>query len=262
MPSGKLALWCWYHGGPFRGYQSQARGPTVQDAITAALRGANIDTTIIGSGRTDLGVHARMQVVSCRVPEPVPLDGLEHRLRFPAALGVIHCVQAAPKFHPQWSCLRKEYRYRLLLAADPAWEPFAWRTDVDPEEVTRVLGHALGTHDFWAFHEKSSARRPRTIDRVDAKTNGALVELCIEGDGFGRYQVRYLVGGAVAVARGELSEDDYVAGISHAREFAGVKAPAHGLILWDVRYPPQLDPFSADIRARADGLPSAPPFSP
>ena len=149
MSSRLTALWCWYHGGPFRGYQSQPGGRTVQDALEAALgRGTQ------AAGRTDLGVHARMQVVTVRGPVT--------DVRLPEGLGIAAIADAPAKFRPQWSSSGKEYRYRLLLADDAAWAPFAWRVDVDPGRVEEVLQRARGTHDFWAFHEKNSPRKPRT----------------------------------------------------------------------------------------------------
>lgn len=241
MSSGIAAVWCWYHGGPFRGYQSQPGGGTVQDALEAVLgKGTQ------AAGRTDLGVHARMQVVTARAPvQSAPL---------PAGLGIAAIVDAPKKFRPQWSATGKEYRYRLLLADDAAWAPYAWRVDVDATQVEAVLAQAIGTHDFWAFHEKSSPRKARTISQIAIHRAGPRVDVRLTGSGFGRYQVRYLVGGAVGVARGEIRAEDFTAGIQRAVEFAGSKAPAQGLTLWQVHYP--FDPFR-DARVE---LPAAPPF--
>jgi tRNA pseudouridine38-40 synthase len=257
MSSGITALWCWYHGGPFRGYQSQTEGPTVQGTLTAALREAGFERGGVVAGRTDLGVHARMQVVSFRVVEENP----RWDLKLPPGLGIAQVREAPARFHAQFKATGKEYRYRLLLEDDPQWSPYAWRVDVDPARVEAVLQHALGTHDFWAFHEKSSGRIPRTVLSVEVEQAGrGRVDLRLQGTGFGRYQVRYLVGGAVGVARGEIRESDYVAGIERAVEFAGAKAPAQGLILWEVFYPPAFDPFSPADRAASAGVPREPPF--
>ncbi len=260
MSSRIAASWCWYHGGPFRGYQSQARGPTVQDAIGRAMAANGIEGQPVASGRTDLGVHARMQVVSFRVES---IDGLADRLNahLPPGVGIACAAEAPPKFSAQWKASGKEYRYRLALDDDPAWKPFAWRTEVDRARLEAVLQHAVGTHDFIAFHEKSSARALRTISSIKVNQPAPQrLDVQIIGSGFGRYQVRYLVGGAVAVARGETREEDYVAGIERQVEFAGTKAPAEGLVLWQVFYPPAFDPFPAAVRLAAAGVPRGPPF--
>src|SRR5262249_5027511 len=147
------------------------------------------------------------------------------------------------------------------------WRPFAWRPQEHPrlsrhprpapERIAELLQKAEGVHDFWAFHEKSSPRKPRrlhTAALLPMETPG-LFEARVGGDSFGRYMVRYRVGGAVAVASGELSAQEWEDAIGSAREIPGVKAPAEGLVMWSVAYPGGLDPFTPQERARAEGLP-------
>jgi len=233
----------------------------VQDAIANAMAANGIEGNPVASGRTDLGVHARMQVVSFRVAS---VEGLAERLNahLPPGVGIAHTAEAPPKFSAQWKASGKEYRYRIALDEDPAWKAFAWRTQVDRGRLEAVLRHAVGTHDFYAFHEKSSVRTLRTISSIAVEQPAPQrLDVRIIGSGFGRYQVRYLVGGAVAVARGETREEDYVAGIEQQLAFAGTKAPAEGLVLWQVFYPPAFDPFCAALRSAAAGVPRGPPFA-
>jgi tRNA pseudouridine38-40 synthase len=263
MSSRITALWCWYHGGPFRGYQSQAEGPTVQGELLTAMRACGFDRGPVAAGRTDLGVHARMQVISFRVIDTMAIEEVAPLLnaRLPDGVGIAQGTNAPHKFSAQWKAQGKEYRYRLLLKDDPVWSPYAWRVDVEPARVEALLQRAVGTRDFWAFHEKASPRIPRTLSRVEVvQTAEGRVDVRLTGSGFGRYQVRYLVGGAVAVARGEIREEDFVAGIERAIEFRGTKAPAEGLTLWEVFYPPSFDPFAAAARAASAGVPREPPF--
>jgi tRNA pseudouridine38-40 synthase len=216
-----------------------------------ALRAAGLERNPVPAGRTDLGVHARMQVLSMRVAESVETGSIAARINahLPGTVG-IHLARDAPnKFHAQWQSRGKEYRYRLLLKDDAAWTPYAWRVDVDPNAVLEVLKPAEGTHDFYAFHDKSSRQLPRTIRQIKlAQVHPHVVELQIVGDGFARYMVRYLVGGAVGVALGEVPANDYRTALSEPVAFAGRKAPPQGLVLWEVRYPPQMDPFTAADR--------------
>lgn len=229
-----------------------------------ALRDAGFSRNPVPAGRTDAGVHARMQVLVMRLVEEIAPEEVASRLNaaLPPDVGICMSKEAPPKFHPQWKASGKEYRYRLALEDLPAWAPYAWRVDVDPAAVLEVLSLARGTKDFWAFHEKSSGRAPRTVRSVEGGTAAkGIYELKVVGDGFARYMVRYLVGGAVAVARGEVALHDYQRALDQAVEFQGVRAPACGLTLWEVAWPPELDPFTAEERARAPGLPRAPPFS-
>jgi tRNA pseudouridine38-40 synthase len=264
FPRCQVALWCWYHGGPFRGYQTQVEGPTVQGTIEQALRAAGFSRNPINAGRTDLGVHARMQVLSMRVVEPVPPTEVAQRLNahLPAGVGIA-CSRPAPwKWNAQWHSTLKEYRYRLALDDRPDWAPFAWRVDLDPHRLTTQLEKLRGARDFFAFHDKGSSRIVRTLTHVSVQERVAgVLEVRLVGDGFARYMVRFMVGAAVAVAQGTLDEATFDAAVLHAAPFAKRRAPAHGLILWDVGFPPELDPFTELERLRAPGVPEAPPFT-
>jgi len=230
----------------------------VQDTLISALRSAGFSRNPVPAGRTDLGVHARMQVLGMRVVEDVAPADVAARLNaaLPPDVGIACSREAPRKFHPQWKASAKEYRYRLLLRDDAAWAPYAWRVDVEPERVREVLSLAVGTRDFYAFHDKSSTQMPRTVREVTLERAGPVADLRIVGDGFARYMVRYLVGGAVAIARGELGLEPYRRALEEPVPFDGVKAPAQGLILWEVRYPDAMNPFLGAVPA----LPAGPPF--
>jgi tRNA pseudouridine38-40 synthase len=132
---------------------------------------------------------------------------------------------------------------------------------VSPHRLTDVLAEYAGTRTFAAFHERSSPVRPRTIEATTlAELGSGLFEVRIRGDRFARYLVRFLVGTAVAVAAGVLPGERVTAALEGGEKVQGLKAPAHGLILWDVRYPSDLDPFTASERELPPGLPENPPF--
>ena len=273
-----VALWIWYRGGNFRGFQRQPEGPTVQEALEGALRSVGVPATVMPSGRTDRGVHARMQVVSVRLEAGDSPESLAQRLpaHLPPGLGL--CLVRRPgSFHAQWSASGKGYRYRMRLgggAPVPEWAPYSLDVagevglhgqgaTVKPERVAELLAMAAGTRDFIAFHEKSSPRKPRTLESATLhERGGGLYEARLVGDGFARYQVRYVVGGALKVAAGLLPEEAWLAALETGAAMEGFKAPAHGLMLWEVRYPPGVDPFTAPERLHPPGLPLEPPFLP
>jgi tRNA pseudouridine38-40 synthase len=260
MPS-RVALWCWYHGGGFRGYQSQQVGPTVQDTVITALRAAGFSRNPVVCSRTDLGVHARMQVLSLRVVEGGRAEEMAGRLNavLPATVGIACSRLAPPKFHAAWSSVGKEYRYRLLLADDPEWDPSSWRVSLDPALLELALARVVGTRDFSIFHDSSSTVRPRTITHAAAVARGARLEIRLRGDAFGRYMVRQLVGGMVDVATGACSLDRFTAALEGQRTCRPTRAPARGLVLWEICYPSEADPF-ASVRPCPGGLPQVPPF--
>ncbi len=274
MTGTRIALWIWYRGEFFRGFQAQAEGPTVQDSIAHRLRAIGIRSSPCAAGRTDKGVHARMQVLSLR-SAPITPDELFRRLSDPPPFGWgICCARSARDgFHAQWSSVGKEYRYRLRLdpLADAAWEPYSWSprdherlatSELDVARLARALRALEGSRDFFAFHESSSTRCLRTVHRAElVESASRVLDIRIRGDRFGRHQIRFMVGAAAAVAAGALAEEDFLRSIEEAAPLRGIKAPARGLVLWDVHYPATVDPFHVGDRLRAPVLPPEPPFS-
>ncbi len=269
MPSSqRAALWLWYRGTHFRGWQRQAQGPTVQEAVGAQLKAAGVAGGLAAAGRTDRGVHARQQVASVRVPADVQLQALGNGL-VAADWGCAAIAAAPAGFHAQWTPSRKEYRYRLSSGPPPpGWDAYSWNlggdsrltgAPVHPTSLGEVLAAAVGTRDFAAFHAASSLRRLRTLSGVELRPVAqapGLWELRVHGAGFGRYQVRGLVGAAALVASGQLSPRSWREALAEATPFRGMLAPAQGLILWAVDYTGQ-GPFDAPFPAR---LPTGPPF--
>jgi tRNA pseudouridine38-40 synthase len=234
--------------------------------VEAQLRAAGIDSGLAAAGRTDRGVHARQQVASVRVPPGTDVPALALRLLGPD-WGVVAAAGAPPGFHAQWTPSQKEYRYRLSAGPPPcAWAPYAWDVQGDarldrgpllPEALRETLLSAIGTRDFFAFHAASSTRRPRTLRSVELHLGAdGLWEVRLVGTGFGRYQIRALLGGAALVATGQLPLEAWRAALEEARRFPGMLAPAHGLALWALDYGGR-GPFDAEVKGH---LPEGPPF--
>ncbi len=259
----------WYRGGGYRGFQAQPEGPTVQQTVEAALASRGIEARVMPSGRTDRGVHARMQVLSLSIPKARDPEELLS-LPLPDDVGVIAAKASHRSFHSQWAASGKEYRYRFSLDAPPErWAPYCWQPLAEPRlegrtlEVDRVaalLAKAVGRFDFIAFHEKSSPQKPRAVTEARlVELEAGVFEARLRGDSFARHMVRYLVGSAVATAAGLIPEADWSAAIAEGKTIEGLRAPGEGLVLWEVRYPPELDPFAAE-RERAWAALERPPF--
>ena len=204
-----------------------------------------------------------MQVLTLRVVEPLSDADLEARLRaaLPADVGVVAVRTCTHRLHAQHHAASKEYRYRIMTDESNLWSPFGWEISLDTAVFETALKRFEGTHDFAAFHHHSSARRPRTISRIDVRHRAhGLLDVSVRGEGFARYQVRYLIAAAAAVARREHSLAELEHALRSSTSLRLTKAPASGLILWEVRYPPELDPFEPALRALAPGVPRAPPF--
>jgi tRNA pseudouridine38-40 synthase len=236
-----VALWCWYRGEKFRGYQQQAGVRTVQGEILRAFSTAGLTRNPVVAGRTDRGVSARMQVLSGRLDRDVAPESLIEILNPLLAddLGLHLAREVKPKFHAAFSAHAKEYRY--ALSGDEG---------LDLERLRDVAELIPGTRNFKAFHFKTSEEKPRTVHSVEV-LEGPLRDVTVRfvGQGFARYMVRMLMGGMLAVARGEVSIDVLRAGLVEARFFHCPTAAAEPLTLWEVAYPPQVDPFTAAERS-------------
>lgn len=233
-----VAWWVWYRGAGFRGYQSQQGHRTVQAELMRAFAEAGLERNPVVAGRTDRGVSARMQVLSSRVREDVPLAPLRELVnaRLPEDLQVHLVRPATDDFSAAWSASGKEYRY---LVSEPG----------DLGLLSTAAAAIPGTRDFRVFHYKTSALKPRTVEQVELLPAGHGVTLRFVGEGFARFMVRMLVGGLLAVSRGEVPLEVFQRGLVQQQNFHCPKAPPEPLVLWNVRYPGAVDPFDATDRA-------------
>jgi tRNA pseudouridine38-40 synthase len=239
-----------YDGSAYCGWQRQRSGPTVQGEIEHALATiAGRQVSVAGSGRTDAGVHALGQVASFRLETRLAPEALRLGLNSltPADIVVRACSAASDGFHARYSALGKTYRYRILNRSIPSavGRQYAWfiHRPLALEPMREALRHMEGTHDFKAF-EGVGSPRANTTRHVSAASlapegDGTLT-LEITGNGFLKHMVRNIVGTLVWVGLGKLSAGA-VAGIIAGRDrrAAGPTAPAHGLFLWHVLYPPE-----------------------
>lgn len=234
-----MALWCWYRGARFHGYQAQQGVPTVQAELLRAFASAGFSRNPVVGGRTDKGVSARMQVLSARLEKEVPLDEVGSRLNahLPEDLGVHLVMPCARGFHAAWSANQKEYRYQL-----------SWAEAGDLQRLREAAALVPGTRNFKVFHFKTSLEQPRTVSSVEVLEAASGVTLRFVGEGFARYMVRMLVGGLTAVSRGETSLEVLRAGLLQGEQFHCPTAAAEPLTLWSIGYPSDCDPFTAEQR--------------
>jgi tRNA pseudouridine38-40 synthase len=199
--------------------------------------------TLTVAGRTDAGVHARGQVAS-HPGEPARLEGLNALL--PPDIRVLASEEADPHFDARRDALSRTYRYRLLIR--PVASPFERRyamhvpRPVDLGILDACANTLYGTHDFTAFTptETDHVRFERDVFRSEwVRESEHVLAFWIEADTFMRHMVRVLVGTMLAAARGRYDVEQFRQLLDGApRSAAAETAPAHGLYLEDVRYPP------------------------
>jgi tRNA pseudouridine38-40 synthase len=245
---------------------------TLADALRTVLR-LPVPPPLTVAGRTDAGVHARGQV--CHVDVSVlalqPLPGRSSRdpqaaLRdrlvgvLPADLVVRRVTLAPEGFDARFSAVGRRYAYRL---ADTPYRPdplrrhdVVWhRRPVDVEAMRAAAAPLLGEHDFAAFcRPRAGASTVRTLTRLEPgrdTLDPSVVVVDVEADAFCHHQVRALVGALLAVGTGK-HPPAWPGQVLRARRRDGSVqvAPAHGLTLEEVRYPPDSELAAQAARAR------------
>lgn len=255
MPRMKLTIA--YDGGPWKGWQSQAGGGSVQDELERALRDlAGQRVLIHGSGRTDAGVHALAQIAHIDPPEGL---NLPHRswiralnVRLPRSIRIMQCEAAPDDFHARFSATGKVYEYRIWrgevlppLEAGRAWHLYG---PLDMPGMRQAAAALLGTHNFARLSanrgDLSEVQRrenaeglTRTLSRVEAHEEGDVLRLVFEGDGFLYKMVRLMVGSLIYVARGRETPEWMRRLVAEPDgEKSSHAAPADGLYLVKVEY--------------------------
>jgi tRNA pseudouridine38-40 synthase len=246
----RLRLTIAFDGTQYAGWQSQASGVAVQAVVEAALaRLFPSAPRVHGSSRTDSGVHALGLVAHVDVPvaedrmPPAKLL-LAVNAHLPEDVRVLDIRRVRPGFHARFSATGKHYRYLVWNAAamNPLLRTQAWHVTraLDLDAMRRAARLFVGTHDFRAFTSNRGVPLDdavRTIVRCDVQARHPLFTFIIEGTGFLYKMCRAMVGTLVQLGQGKLDEADLRRILdSRDRRTAGMTAPAHGLVLWKVRY--------------------------
>jgi len=247
MPRFRLTIE--YDGAPFVGWQRQATGSTVQEALedaVAAFSGERVE--VAGAGRTDTGVHAAGQVAhidleSDRFDARTVMNAVNAHL-VPRPIAVLAVAAVGPDFHARFSATWRSYRYvivnrgaHLALDAGRAWHvKAALDTTAMQAGADRLLGH----HDFTSFRAThcQSKSPMKTLDRLQVSRHGDRIYVEARSRSFLHHQVRNMVGTLKLVGEGKWRPDDVTRALdARDRAAAGPTAPAGGLTLTAVGYP-------------------------
>jgi tRNA pseudouridine38-40 synthase len=237
-----------YDGTAFSGWQSQAGGKAVQDALEGAFKHLVGRRVVVhGSGRTDSGVHALGQVAHADVPvDRLPVGAWAGALNahLVREVRVLETVSAPRNFHARFSATGKTYLYRIWnhRFQNPLERHRSWHvaTPLD-RTLLRNLAEALeGTHDFAAFAANRGSPEKctvRTLSRVRVHSKAGMIGITFSGDGFLYRMVRLLTGTLVRVAQGK-RDADWMLDLLHEPDGrkSSFCAPADGLFLQTVRY--------------------------
>ena len=236
-----------YVGTNYHGWQIQKNALTVQEVFQGALfKVFDKIVDIKGCSRTDAGVHANMYCVSVKTESNIPCNRLKLAINkfLPGDIVVNAVVEVPLDFHARYSCIAKEYVYKIWNA--PVMDPFLYGRalhywhPIDTEELNLAAQYFIGTHNFTSFctyDKRKSQNMIRTIKNFAIGKNGALVTIRVTANGFLYNMMRIMVGTLLLVARKKISPES-IKDIIEAKDRAkaGPTAVACGLYLNKVFY--------------------------
>ena len=237
-----------FDGRPFMGWQRQAHGPSVQQAIEEAVAAVTGEPGILhAAGRTDAGVHAIAMTAHVDIAKPIApfrlMEALNAHLR-PNPVAILGCEVVPDDWHARFSCIGREYIYRIVNRRAPLTLDLghAWRIarTLDADAMHQAAQILVGRHDFTTFRSvQCQAESPlKSLDRLDVRREGETVLVEAAARSFLHHQVRSMVGCLALVGQGQWTADDLRAALeAKDRAELGLNAPAEGLYFVRAYYP-------------------------
>ena len=242
----RIKLTIAYDGTNYCGWQIEPNGITIEEILNKALsKMTGEEILVIGASRTDSGVHAMGNVAVFDTDTTIPAEKIAVALnqRLPEDIVITKSEEVPLDFHPRYCNCSKTYEYHIINTRIPI--PTKRLTNyfvsyvLDIDKMRKAASYLVGEHDFVSFCNVRTdvENTVRTITALDIITNGNEITIRITGNGFLYNMVRIIVGTLIRVGRG-FYEPEKVKEILEAkdRKAAGVTAPAHGLVLVEIKY--------------------------
>ena len=234
-----------YLGTNYHGWQSQANAVGVQDVIEDALsKLLRTQASIVGSGRTDTGVHCVRQFFHVDVLQEIKMESLMQRLNsfLPKDIAIHGIRKIRPDAHARYDAYERAYVYKITRLKDPLMTGFAYHffKEVDLKTMNKGAALLVGMHDFQCFSKvKTDVNHSLCeIKKAQWAESGHQLVFHIVANRFLRGMVRAIVGSLLDVGTGKTSLSDFRQLIdSKDRKRAGMNVPPEGLYLVDVKYP-------------------------
>ncbi|MCC7275844.1 MAG: tRNA pseudouridine(38-40) synthase TruA [Alphaproteobacteria bacterium] len=236
-----------YDGGAFVGWQRQAKGLSVQQAIETAIdRFCGEEVRLHAAGRTDAGVHALGQVAHVDLAREWPVDNVRDAINFhvrPAPVAILEVAIVPADFHARIGARRRTYLYRIVNRRAPLalQRGRAWHVvrPLDGAAMHAAAQMLVGRHDFTTFRaSECQARSPvKTLDSLDVVRHGDELRIHARARSFLHHQVRNMVGTLKLVGDGKWPAGRVAAALAaRDRAAGGPTAPPDGLYLVGVEY--------------------------
>lgn len=235
-----------YKGTSYKGWQIQHGLSTIQGELTIALEkvcGHKIN--LVGSGRTDEGVHALAQTAHFDCDCTIPDNKFPYccNVILPPDIKILSSIQVADNFHARFNAKKKTYLYKMYLSdiCHPLRDELYAQApnNLDVQKMQDACNYLVGKQDFTSFMAAGSTIKTTVREIYSAsiiqKEDELYFEIC--GKGFLRNMVRIIAGTLIDISRGKIFSADLPVIIeSKKRKLCGYTAPACGLYLKDVQY--------------------------
>ena len=237
-----------YDGTRYHGWQIQPNGDSVQQRLQEALSTLlRRPIEVVGAGRTDTGVHARMMVAHFDIPSPYngEMEGIPYKLNrlLPQDIAVQEVKQVADDLHARFSATSRTYHYFIHTCKDPFLRDYSWQVPykLDFELMNQAAQVLLEYSDFTSFSKVNTDTKTNLCDIKEAHWDEVAPgqwRFTITANRFLRNMVRAIVGTLVEVGRGKIGIED-VRRIIEAKDrcCAGESVPGKALFLVDIKYP-------------------------
>ncbi len=242
----RILLTIEYNGKNYEGWQSQPSGNTVQQEIERAIFSLTKEqSSLVASGRTDAGVHARGQKAHFDTNTTIPPTKIYKALNtlLPGDIRIISSEEVDEEFHARYSAKRKTYIYSVYISdvERPLKEDFAVRLerDVDEEKMREAMKEFVGKHDFKCCLASGShvENTEREIYSFDLIKNDGGYDFIVTGNGFLYNMVRIMVGTVIKAGEEKITAEEIGQAILGGdRKKMGKTMPAKGLCLQGVVY--------------------------
>ena len=235
-----------YDGSRYFGWERQPGRDTIQGKLEAVLtRMCGTDVQVIGAGRTDAGVHARVYVANFRTSARIPCDRIPYALNthLPEDIVVTNALEVHEDFNAIGSCVKKEYTYLIYNSGirDPFYVNRAWfyPKHLDETVMQRAADCFIGTHDFAAVRSVGTDVKStvRTVYDYKVERDGDLISLRVSANGFLYNMARAMAGTCVYAAEGKFPPEAVAQILLNGdRTAAGPTVPPGGLYMTQLWY--------------------------
>lgn len=236
-----------YDGSKYRGWQRLGDSDkTIQGKLENVLsQMTNEKIEIIGSGRTDAGVHAYKQVANFHTQSDMSEEAiLEYLYNYlPEDIVVVDVEEVDGKFHSRYHAKGKKYLYRIWNSRfhNPFLRKYCTHVaePLDINLMRNAAKYLVGKHDFTSFTSLKSKKKSmvRELFSIEIQKENEIIDILFHGDGFLYNMVRIMAGTLIEVGAGRMNADSIPEILEKRdRSLSGPKAPYTGLILYDVEY--------------------------